>query len=76
MIFQNCDEEYEEPDPEIQASVPPPGRRPPRMPAPDPPSEVKKIVINTIIEPVGEKTNNLGSHQVRHKPGCTVTEDG
>ena len=23
-----------------------------------------------------EKTNNLGSNQVRHKPGCTVTEDG
>ena len=23
-----------------------------------------------------EKTNNLGSDQVRHKPGCTVTEDG
>ena len=27
-------------------------------------------------EPVHEKTNNLGSDQVRHKPGCTVTEDG
>ena len=26
-------------------------------------------------EPVREKTNNLGSDQVRHKPGCTVTED-
>ena len=23
-----------------------------------------------------EKTNNLGSDQVQHKPGCTVTEDG
>ena len=23
-----------------------------------------------------EKTNNSGSDQVRHKPGCTVTEDG
>ena len=22
------------------------------------------------------KTNNLGSDQVRHKPSCTVTEDG
>ena len=22
------------------------------------------------------KPNNLGSDQVRHKPGCTVTEDG
>ena len=29
-----------------------------------------------IIEPVREKTNNLGSDQVRHKQGCTVTEDG
>ena len=29
-----------------------------------------------IIEPVREKTNNLGYDQVRHKPGCTVTEDG
>ena len=27
-------------------------------------------------EPVREKTNNLGSDQVRHKPGCTVTEEG
>ena len=27
-------------------------------------------------EPVREKTNNLGSDEVRHKPGCTVTEDG
>ena len=29
-----------------------------------------------IYEPVREKTNNLGSDHVRHKPGCTVTEDG
>ena len=29
----------------------------------------------TSFEPVCEKTNNLGSDQVRHKPGCTVTED-
>ena len=29
-----------------------------------------------LIEPVREKTNNLGSDQVRHKPGCAVTEDG
>ena len=29
-----------------------------------------------LLEPVHEKTNNLGSDQVRHKPGCTVTEDG
>ena len=28
-----------------------------------------------VLEPVCEKTNNLGSDQVRHKPGCTVTED-
>ena len=27
-------------------------------------------------EPVREKTNNLGSDQVRHKPACTVTADG
>ena len=29
-----------------------------------------------ICESVCEKTNNLGFDQVRHKPGCTVTEDG
>ena len=28
------------------------------------------------IESVRKKTNNLGSCQVRHKPACTVTEDG
>ena len=28
------------------------------------------------FELVFEKTNNLDSDQVRHKPGCTVTEDG
>ena len=27
-------------------------------------------------EPVRKKTNNMGSDRVRHKPGCTVTEDG
>ena len=27
-----------------------------------------------IFEPVHEKANNLGSDQVRHEPGCTVTE--
>ena len=32
--------------------------------------------VNQIIEPVREKTNNLGFDQVRHKLGCTVTEDG
>ena len=30
----------------------------------------------TINEPVREKTNNLRSDQVRHKPACTVTEVG
>ena len=30
----------------------------------------------TLYEPVHEKTNNLGSDRVRHKPGCTVTEAG
>ena len=29
-----------------------------------------------IIEPVREKTNNLGSDQVRHKPGRSGTEHG
>ena len=29
-----------------------------------------------IIEPVREKTNNLGSDQVGYKPVCTVTEAG
>ena len=28
------------------------------------------------IEPVLEKTNNMGSDQVGHKPACTVTEAG
>ena len=27
------------------------------------------------FEPVREKTNNLGCDQVRHKPGCTITEE-
>ena len=26
-------------------------------------------------DPVREKTNNLGSEQIQHKPGCTVTDD-
>ena len=30
---------------------------------------------NKLNEPVREKTNSLGSDQVRHKPGCSVTED-
>ena len=29
-----------------------------------------------VNEPVREKTNNLGSALIRHKPGCTVTDDG
>ena len=29
-----------------------------------------------LFEPAREKTNNLGSDQVRHKAGCTGTEDG
>ena len=28
------------------------------------------------FEYVREKTNDLGSDQVRHKPGCSVTEGG
>ena len=38
------------------------------------PAGSKKSQIQ--CEPVREKTNNLGSDQVRHKPDCTVTEDG
>ena len=34
------------------------------------------IVFKLLNEPVPEKTNNLGSDQVRHKPACTVTEAG
>ena len=34
-----------------------------------------KRTCNIINEPEREKTNNLGSDQVRHKPSCTVTED-
>ena len=29
-----------------------------------------------MFEPLHEKIYNLGFHQVRHKPGCTVTDDG
>ena len=32
--------------------------------------------ITNLNEPVGEKTNNLDSDQVRHKLGCTITEKG
>ena len=34
------------------------------------------IELDILFEPVHEKTNNLGSHQARHKLGCTITEDG
>ena len=34
------------------------------------------LLTYKIIKPQREKTNNLGSDQVRHKPDCTVTEDG
>ena len=34
----------------------------------------KALKMMIIYEPVREKTNNLGSDQVRHKPACTVTE--
>ena len=35
--------------------------------------QAKTSIINELV---GEKTNDLGSAQVRHKSGCTVTEDG
>ena len=35
---------------------------------------VSKMLI--IFEPPHGKTNNVVSEQVRHKPGCTVTEVG
>ena len=35
-----------------------------------------EMLRENINEPVSEKTSNLGSDQVRHKPGCTVTEAG
>ena len=39
--------------------------------------KVKETVsTRNINEPMREKTNNLGSDQVRQKPGCTVTEGG
>ena len=36
---------------------------------------IKKSYPPKPYEPVREKTNTLGSDQVRHKPGCAVTED-
>ena len=32
-------------------------------------------LMDIIFEPSHEKTNNVVSDQVRHKSGCTVTED-
>ena len=34
------------------------------------------FAVVKVYEPVREKTNNLGSDQVQHKLGCTVTDDG
>ena len=39
-------------------------------------SPLKPLGQSKPIEPVREKTNNLGSDEVRHKPGCTSAEDG
>ena len=39
--------------------------------------EMLKMAVSLKIEPSHEKKNNNGvSEQVRHKSGCTVTEDG
>ena len=35
-----------------------------------------RYVVGKKCESVCEKANSLGSDQVRHKLGCTVTEDG
>ena len=35
-----------------------------------------KMAATPIYEPRHEKTNVLVSDLVRHKPGCTATEDG
>ena len=35
-----------------------------------------KLTGTVIFEPPCGKTNNVVSEQVRHKPGCTVTEKG
>ena len=44
------------------------------------PASIYQVLITIFptkqFEPVREKTDNLGSDQVRHKPDCTVTEDG
>ena len=36
-------------------------------------STSQNLILN---EPPREKTNNVVSAQIRHKPGCTSTEDG
>ena len=36
----------------------------------------EKEEMKILIEPRHEKTNILVSDLVRHKPGCTATEDG
>ena len=33
-------------------------------------------IVKLKFEPVREKTNNLGSEQVRQKTGCSVNENG
>ena len=38
--------------------------------------KVQLQLHNKTFEPCHEKTNALVSDQVRHKPGCTATEDG
>ena len=41
-----------------------------------PSNQIHSDLLRISNEPVREKTNNLDPDQVRHKPGCTVTEDG
>ena len=36
----------------------------------------KNNIVFNIYKPVREKTNNLDSDQVKHKPACTVTGAG
>ena len=35
-----------------------------------------EVAVKIENKPVHEKTNNLGSDRVQHKPACTVTEAG
>ena len=37
--------------------------------------KMEDLCKTNLFEPVHEKTNNLGSDQVQHKPACTVTEE-